>query len=85
MSFSLVIDHVTKRNKGYAFVDFATIDEASNAIKQTNGVMFYGRQLHVEFSNRGSNLDSELFQGNRYLREIQRGKSVDSSSCNLLR
>ena len=59
--FSLVMDHITKRNKGYAFVDFATIDDAANAIKQCNGTVFFGRQLHVEFSNRGSNLDSEYW------------------------
>ena len=57
--FSLVIDHVTKRNKGYAFVDFNSIEDAANAIKHTNGAIFFGRQLHVEFSNRSSNLDGK--------------------------
>lgn len=53
------MDHMTKRNKGYAFVDFPTIEDATTAIKNTNGFMFFGRQLHVEYSNRGSNLDSK--------------------------
>ena len=50
---------MTRRNKGYAFVDYPSIEEAAAAITACNGTVLHGRQLHVEFSNKGGGSDGK--------------------------
>ena len=44
-SVKLIIDRDTRRSKGFAFVEMS---EASNAIKQLNGVEYAGRPMVVK-------------------------------------
>jgi len=44
-----------KRNKNYAFIQFENIEQATDAKKETDGMMLQGRQLTVEFVCRNNN------------------------------
>ncbi|MEE0385641.1 MAG: RNA-binding protein, partial [Phocaeicola vulgatus] len=44
----LIIDRDTRRSKGFAFVEMPETSEASNAIKQLNGVEYAGRPMVVK-------------------------------------
>lgn len=47
-SVKLIIDRDTRRSKGFAFVEMPETSEASNAIKQLNGVEYAGRPMVVK-------------------------------------
>ena len=47
-SVKLIIDRDTRRSKGFAFVEMPETSEASNAIKQLNGVESAGRPMVVK-------------------------------------
>ena len=45
---SVIMDSANEgRNKGFAFVEMATVEEGAEAIKQFNGAEFQGRTLTV--------------------------------------
>jgi hypothetical protein len=47
----LAIDPATRRGKGYAFVEFRSMQEAGQAIRQLNNADFRGRALRVDYSD----------------------------------
>ncbi len=47
-SVKLIVDRDTRRSKGFAFVEMPETSEASNAIKQLNGVEYAGRPMVVK-------------------------------------
>ncbi len=49
-SVKLIIDRDTRRSKGFAFVEMPETSEASNAIKQLNGVEYAGRPMVVKYN-----------------------------------
>ncbi|MCE2787841.1 MAG: RNA recognition motif domain-containing protein [Bacteroidota bacterium] len=44
---NIVKDKMTRRSKGYGFVEFASDSDANNAINELNGKEFMGRNLVV--------------------------------------
>lgn len=44
---NIVKDKMTRRSKGYGFVEFASDSDANNAINELNGKEFLGRNLVV--------------------------------------
>jgi RNA recognition motif-containing protein len=46
-SVNLVLDKVTGKSRGFAFVEFATAEEASKAVEQFHNMEFHGRALTV--------------------------------------
>jgi cold-inducible RNA-binding protein len=46
-SCSLIVDKFTSKSRGFAFVEFATQDEATSAITEFNGKELDGRALTV--------------------------------------
>ena len=50
-SAAVVMDRDTGRSRGFGFVEMATAEEATQAVKRFNGHDLDGRQLKVEVSN----------------------------------
>ncbi len=46
-SVNLMLDKVTGKSRGFAFVEFATAEEANKAVEQFHGKDFQGRALTV--------------------------------------
>ncbi len=46
-SVNLMLDKVTGKSRGFAFVEFATAEEASKAVEQFHNKEFQGRALTV--------------------------------------
>ena len=46
-SVNLMLDKVTGKSRGFAFVEFATAEEANKAVEQFHGQEFQGRALTV--------------------------------------
>lgn len=46
-SVNLMLDKMTGRSRGFAFVEFATAEEASKAVEQFHNQDFQGRALTV--------------------------------------
>jgi cold-inducible RNA-binding protein len=46
-SVNLMLDKVTGKSRGFAFVEFATAEEASKAVEEFHGKEFQGRALTV--------------------------------------
>ena len=46
-SVNLMLDKITGKSRGFAFVEFATAEEASKAVEQFHGKEFQGRSLTV--------------------------------------
>jgi RNA recognition motif-containing protein len=46
-SVNLMLDKVTGRSRGFAFVEFATAEEANKAVEQFHNQEFQGRTLTV--------------------------------------
>jgi RNA recognition motif-containing protein len=44
---NIVKDKMTRRSKGYGFVEFASDSDANNAVNELNGKEFMGRNLVV--------------------------------------
>ena len=74
-SAKVIMDHVTGRSKGFAFVEMSSEQEATEAISQLNGKDFEGRTLKVAEAkpqaprtNRsgGGGRDRGGFRGERY-------------------
>jgi cold-inducible RNA-binding protein len=54
-SAEVVMDRDTGRSRGFAFVEMATAEEATQAVKRFNGHELDGRQLKVEPANSAGN------------------------------
>ena len=50
-SAAVVMDRDTGQSRGFGFVEMATAEEATQAVKRFNGHDLDGRQLKVEVSN----------------------------------
>jgi cold-inducible RNA-binding protein len=46
----VIMDRDTGRSKGFAFVTFATADEANRAVEESNGMDMGGRMLKVSIA-----------------------------------
>ena len=46
-SVNLMLDKVTGKSRGFAFIEFATAEEASKAVEQLHNKEFQGRALTV--------------------------------------
>lgn len=46
----IIMDKISKRSKGYGFVDMKTEDEAENAIKILDGTELEGRKINVNIA-----------------------------------
>ena len=49
-SVNLMLDKVTGKSRGFAFVEYATAEEASKAVEQFHGKEFQGRALTVNIA-----------------------------------
>ncbi len=49
-SVNLMLDKVTRRSRGFAFVEFASSEEANKAIEQFHNKEFQGRALTVNIA-----------------------------------
>lgn len=49
-SVDLMLDRATGRSRGFAFVEFASADEAARAVEQLNNKEFQGRNLTVNIA-----------------------------------
>ncbi len=49
-SVNLMLDKMTGRSRGFAFIEFATPEEASKAVEQFHNKEFQGRQLTVNIA-----------------------------------
>jgi cold-inducible RNA-binding protein len=49
-SVNLMLDKVTGKSRGFAFVEFATPEEASKAVEQFHGKDFQGRALTINIA-----------------------------------
>ena len=49
-SVNLMLDKVTGRSRGFAFVEYSTPEEATKAVEQFNGKEFQGRTLTVNIA-----------------------------------
>ncbi len=49
-SVNLMLDKVTGKSRGFAFVEFATSEEATKAVEQFHGKDFQGRSLTVNIA-----------------------------------
>jgi RNA recognition motif-containing protein len=49
-SVNLMLDKMTGKSRGFAFVEYATAEEASKAVEQFHGKEFQGRQLTVNIA-----------------------------------
>lgn len=49
-SVNLMLDKMTGRSRGFAFIEFATPEEANKAVEQFHNKEFQGRQLTVNIA-----------------------------------
>lgn len=49
-SVNLMLDRATGKSRGFAFIEFATPEEATKAVEQFNNKEFQGRQLTVNIA-----------------------------------
>jgi cold-inducible RNA-binding protein len=49
-SVNLMMDKVTGKSRGFAFIEFASADEANRAVEQLHNKEFQGRQLTVNIA-----------------------------------
>ncbi len=47
-SVKLIMDRMTNRSKGFAFIEMPDTSEANNAIKELNGAEYEGRPMVVK-------------------------------------
>jgi len=46
-SVKIIMDKITNRSRGFAFIEMADVQQAEKAIKELNGTMVDGRQMKV--------------------------------------
>ena len=49
-SVNIMLDKMTGKSRGFAFIEFATLDEANKAIEQFHNKEFQGRALTVNIA-----------------------------------
>ena len=47
----VIIDRITKKSRGFGFVDMINDDDAKEAIKLLNGVKIFGKKIVVQKSD----------------------------------
>jgi RNA recognition motif-containing protein len=50
-SATVITDRTTGQSRGFGFVEMATVEAATSAMKQLNGHDLDGRQLRIELAN----------------------------------
>lgn len=58
---NLVIDGITKRNRGFAFIGMRSKAAAENAIRELNGSMLDGRSIKVKEAQSQTNNDRTFY------------------------
>jgi RNA recognition motif-containing protein len=71
-SVNVMIDKVTGRSRGFAFVEFATPEEANKAVEQFHGKEFQGRALTVNVARPREERAPRWSGGGRGEREASR-------------
>ncbi len=51
VSVKIVFDRITRRSKGYGFVEMENAEQAEAAIKELDGKDFHGRNIKVSKAN----------------------------------
>jgi len=46
-SVKIIMDKITNRSRGFAFIEMSDVQQAEKAIKELNGIMVEGRQMKV--------------------------------------
>ena len=46
-SVKIIMDKITNRSRGFAFIEMGDVQQAEKAIKELNGIMVEGRQMKV--------------------------------------
>lgn len=64
-SVDLMQDKFTGKSRGFAFVEFATVEEAKKAVEQFNGKEFQGRALVVNIARPREERPPRRFSGPR--------------------
>jgi RNA recognition motif-containing protein len=67
-SVNLMLDKVTEKSRGFAFVEFATAEEASKAVEQFHDKEFQGRALTVNVARPREERPSRWSDGRREAR-----------------
>ena len=63
-SVKIIMDKITRQNKGYCFVDMPDAAEANKAIKELDGVELMGRTIIVNKSEEKKETKRSPFSGN---------------------
>ena len=71
-SVNLMLDKVTGKSRGFAFVEFATAEEALKAVEQFHNKEFQGRQLTVNVARPREERPAPRWGGNRSERSERR-------------
>ena len=74
-SVNVMVDKVTGRSRGFAFVEFATSEEANKAVEQFHGKEFQGRALTVNVARPREERTPRWSSGSRGERETSREQS----------
>src|SRR6266446_2357971 len=69
-SVNLMLDKVTGKSRGFAFIEFATSEEASKAVEQFHNKEFQGRALRVNVA-RPKEERAPRWSGNRNSSEVR--------------
>jgi RNA recognition motif-containing protein len=77
-SAKIIIDKITRQNKGFAFIEMPNEQEALLAIEALNGSEVMGRQIVVNKSEKKENRDSNKSSERKY----DNNKSYNSGSSN---
>ena len=64
-SVHLMLDRATGKSRGFAFVEFATAEEASKAVEQFHNQEFQGRQLTVNVARPREERPAQRWSGGR--------------------
>ena len=74
-SVNVMVDKVTGRSRGFAFVEFATSEEANKAVELFHGKEFQGRALTVNVARPREERTPRWSGGSRGERETSREQS----------
>jgi cold-inducible RNA-binding protein len=70
-SINVMIDKVTGRSRGFAFVEFASSDDANKAVEQFHNKEFQGRALTVNIARPREERGPARWAGNEGRREAR--------------
>src|SRR5258707_1018507 len=74
-SVNLMMDKTTGKSRGFAFVEFATAEEANKAVEQFHNQEFQGRQLTVNVARPREERPPQRWSGGRGDVEGRRARS----------